>query len=586
MSGWPLLSIAVKFRARAVYTEISKGASSEITLNTRDLQQFRTLPSANTSDTYFNKSQKVLEDLINRITVAELASATRIYTFTDTILEAKLAELEKDYTEGSKYAAGLPLTLDSGEEILAKYPREALAEWKPVENQLNAALNQARALMESHRNEVPQISSNREITRLRDEGTNISQRLTRLQNAQNTASAVARTNVQRAENFETQGKNSIAAARQFLENNKFDEAHNQVERASTYYTNSLELQENPELRKALMSVIVPLNVEITLIERSYVEREVREIVNTARDTYFEGNLERAENQLTGAQDIWAKISSETNPEVDYWLTIIRGALTLRSGRTIPITAPLYPEMSQLLSAAEKNYNEGVQLLKSSQRKVAEEKLTLARAKTQEVRLMFPVNQDAGILELKIDKVIDPVNFEASFQQRFVTAVSGTKRGLFQSFADLQDLAAIYPDYRGMSAAIYQAEIDMGLRAPPPDTRAIRRSEELLAAAQRLFRAGIRSQFPTVLDNVNEALRLNPNNVLALQLKDQVQTAMGTAAVSPDDIYTEQEYIRAVTALQNGQKILAMSIVERLMQMPRNRDSVRIKNLRQRIEASM
>jgi hypothetical protein len=213
-------------------------------------------------------------------------------------------------------------------------------------------------------------------------------------------------------------------------------------------------------------------------------------------------------------------------------------------------------------------------------------LAYAKEKTQEVRLMFPINQEASILELKIDQVIDPKAFEMTFRQRFAAAIAGTKNRSVQSFADLQDLAVINPNYPSMKAALAQAEIDMGRRPAPPDTRALRRSEELASVADRLFRANVRSQFPIVLENVNEALRLNPNNLRASQLKEQVETALGRSAISAEDIMTEQEYLRAVQELQNGNKVLALSIVQRLLQTPKNQSSVRINALLQRIQASM
>ena len=198
--------------------------------------------------------------------------------------------------------------------------------------------------------------------------------------------------------------------------------------------------------------------------------------------------------------------------------------------------------------------------------------------------MFPVNQDAGILELQIDQVIDPKAFSENFNQRFQIAVDGARRGSLESFADLQNLAYINPNYPGINAALVQAEIAMGIRPAPPDPRRLARSNELAAAAQRMFQANVRSQYPLVLENVNEALRLNPNNTLAMQLKDRVQVAMGSAQAA--DSYTEQEYIRAVTEFQSGNNLLALSIVQRLLQRPENRNSVRLNELLQRIQSNM
>ncbi|GMO44513.1 MAG: hypothetical protein Ta2B_25450 [Termitinemataceae bacterium] len=573
--------------AKNTYKGLTNETEKAIAENDKDAVRYKTITATNKGSQYFDKSHRVLEDILRSLNVGEVKRATKSYTLITAVLDSKINDMDKLFNEGNTLAAGVPLNLDTGETVNAKYPRQALVQWNTVEEELNSSIDLSRTMLEDHRAEPPRVANNADITRLRSQAAVLSQRLARLQTTERGAAALARSNLTQAENLEKQGDNAIAQARRSLYANNFSDAHNQVERASVNYADSLNLQENPRLRSALMSVVVPLNAEITLAERAYVENEVQVLISSARDTYFEGNFERAEQQLVRAENRWASVSTDNHDELNYWLTIVRGALTLRSGRNIPITAPLYPEMSQLLSSAQKNYNEGVRLLSTNQRSDGIQKLTVARQKTQEVRLMFPVNQDAGILELKIDRVIDPKSFDQAFQQRFAAAIAGTKRRSIESYADLQNLAAINPGYSGMNAALVQAEIDMGIRPPPPDTRALRRSAELVAAAQRLFQAQIRSQYPVALSNVNDALRLNPNNIEAIQLKDRIQTAMGAnAAVSAEDIQTEQEYIRAVNALQNNNKLLAMSIVERLLQNPKNKSSVRINDLKRRIDASM
>jgi hypothetical protein len=257
---------------------------------------------------------------------------------------------------------------------------------------------------------------------------------------------------------------------------------------------------------------------------------------------------------------------------------------MRSGRTISPIAPLYPEMSQLLSNARINYEEGVRLINDNRRDAGLRMFDIARRQTQEVRLMFPVNQEASILELQIGRITDPAAFNQTFSQRLQTALAGIRRGSLESFADLQDLAQINPRYPGINSALVQAEIDLGMRPAPPDTRRTSRSNELAAAARRMFEANISSQYPLVLENANEALRLNPNNTLAMQIKDRVQVAMGSAQAI--DSYTEQEYLRAVRELQNGNNLLALSIVQRLLQRAENRDSVRLNELLRRIQTNM
>jgi hypothetical protein len=241
-------------------------------------------------------------------------------------------------------------------------------------------------------------------------------------------------------------------------------------------------------------------------------------------------------------------------------------------------------MSQLLSDARKIYDEGVRLLNGGRRQDGVARLNEAKFKTQEVRLMFPVNQDAGILELQIDQVIDPSAFNSSFQRRLNEAVAGTRRGSVQSFADLQNLAQINPRFPGIQNAVNQAEIDMGYRPPPPDPRNLARSNELTTQAQQIIDRNVRAEFPIALEQLNQALLLNPNNTQAMSQKDRVQTLLGGGGSVVLSNTAEREYQRAVQELQQGNTIVALSIVQQLLQNPQNRNSTRLLELQRRIES--
>jgi hypothetical protein len=247
---------------------------------------------------------------------------------------------------------------------------------------------------------------------------------------------------------------------------------------------------------------------------------------------------------------------------------------------------LYPEVSQLLNDAQRNYNDGVSLIKFDSRDSGMQKFAIAREKTREVKLMFPVNQEAGMLELKINQVIDPNAFEETFRQRFITAVAGAKRGSMESYIDLENLSSINPKYSGIQAALAEAKYDVGLMPRPIDTKIINNSNDLARRAQQLLAGNVRSQYAGVLDLVNQALQLNPNNALAMQIKDRVQLAIGSGNVVVSDQATEQEYLRAVREFQQGNNILALSIVRRLLQNQNNKNDERINALYKRISATM
>jgi tetratricopeptide (TPR) repeat protein len=199
--------------------------------------------------------------------------------------------------------------------------------------------------------------------------------------------------------------------------------------------------------------------------------------------------------------------------------------------------------------------------------------------------MFPINEEAGLLDLRMDQIADPAVFNASFQQRLNAAVSGTKQKSTQAYADLQNLAVINPRYPGMRTILDQAEIDMGIRPPPPDPRDLAQSAELTSQALAIINANVRVQFEVAKEQLSQAIRLNPNNSAASEALDRVNNLIGGNDTIVLTNNAEAEYQRAVRELQQGNTIVAMSIVQQLLQDPRNRTS-RILDLQRRIESML
>jgi hypothetical protein len=243
-------------------------------------------------------------------------------------------------------------------------------------------------------------------------------------------------------------------------------------------------------------------------------------------------------------------------------------------------------MSQLLSQARRSYDEGVRLINAGSRSQGLAKFEEARLKTREVKLMFPLNQEAGILELRMDQYTDTAAFNATFEQRLRTAINGTKQRSVESFADLQNLAEINPGYPGMRGIVTQAEIDMGYRPPPPNPRDLARSRELTASASRILDTNNTTMFEVALSQINEAITLNPENIEATRVKDRLLNRMsvpGGIVLTSED---EAEYQRALRDLQAGNTLIARAIVERLLQNPRNRNITKLVELQRRIQLAL
>ncbi|MDR2303643.1 MAG: hypothetical protein LBE10_03545 [Treponema sp.] len=534
--------------------------------------------------TVLREAGDILTGFKDSFSMGEEEAALRYFRIANGELERRVGERRNEFAEADRFFQGISQVREDGTVTVAHYPSEALALVAQMDSRLDADLAAAGETLALYDAEPPGAPAG--ITDLRSQAEALQGELTSLRTRGNSIASQARTQIAQAETYRIDGERLYQEARNALAGNNFDIARDRIQRATDRYNESLAIQESSSLRQDWDTQVVTLGAEIHRMENEVIIRDVRELVNNARTVYFSGNFEQAEDLLIRAQNRWRITNVDEDTEVSYWLTVVRGALSLHSGRTIPATAPLFAEMSQLLSNANKSYNEGVRLIDGNQRREGIAKFAEARQKTQEVKLIFPVNQEAGILELRMDQLTDPAAFNESFARRFNEAVAGTKpnRRSLESFAELQNLAEINPGYPGIQAAIRQAEIDMGYRPPDPDPRAVARSRELADAAGRIVEANNRLQYEVALEQLNEALSLNPNNTVAMNLKDRVQTELGGRGNIVLDSNTEQEYQRAVRELQSGNTLMALAIVQQLLQDPKNRNSTRIQELQRRIQS--
>jgi hypothetical protein len=525
----------------------------------------------------------LFENMDANIFILENAAAIREYTIANGDLQGRITKWKDLFAEANRYFAGI-FRSNADEAPAARYPREALELFTRIDRESDQGLADGRALIARYKEEPLRFFRDPRIAALHNSALSMAEELEDLRISVLALEQAARTQTLRAEALKLEGDRLHREARTALAQGNFDAARDSALQAGERYDASLAIQESPAIRRVRDADLIALGAEITRLENEATVREVRSLVNSARDAYFEGKFETAEEHLVRAMNRWRSLNPEEDPELSYWLTVVRGARSLRAGRVIPPTAPLYPEMSQLLNDARKNYEDGIRLINENRREEGLDRFVEARRKTREVRLMFPLNQEASLLELRMDQVMDPAAFNASFQRRLNEALAGAKGGSVESFADLQNLSEINSAYPGIRDLLIQAEIDVGYRPAPPDPRSLARSGELTATAQGIIDRNLRSQFPVALEQLNQALALDPSNSLAMSLKDRVQTELGGSGSAVLNSAAEREYQRAVQALQQGNTLVAMTIVRQLLQDDQNRNSRRILDLQRRIES--
>ena len=532
---------------------------------------------------YVDDVSLLLKEIEAEVFASGINSAAAQYAIAEKELARTVALRNIDLENARSLLDGIP---NPDSTPGPRYPAESIPAFKSTETTAFADAANTNILLGSLRSEDPSVLADARIIALTAAVRDSASKLQALQAAARSAALDAAERVRQAEVARLEAERRYEEARSALGRLNFDLARERLQRSGERFDASLAIQDAPALRADRDRRLLALSSEITKTENEVVVRDVRRLIIEARQSYFAGTFDRAEESLVQAQSRWKTTNVEDEPEVVYWLTLVRGALSIKTGRTIPVTAPLFAEMSQLLSFAHRYYEEGRQLLAARRKTEALARFDDAKKKIQEVKILYPINQEAGLLELRIDQVIDPEAFNAVFRRRLSEAQAKMKDKPQEGYSELQDLYEINPRYTGLKAIIEKAEIDLGLRLPPPNRAALTRSSDLTNAARRIVDANLRGQFPVALEQLNEALKLNPNNEQAVSLKDRIQTDVGGQAAVVLSNVAEKEYQRAVQELQKGNTIAALAIVEQLLRDPENKNSPRIIELQRRIQSRL
>ena len=533
-----------------------------------------------------NDANELVAALGARFRNMEYNSALRRYTIATGDLELRVKEREAEYGEGNALVTGVSRQTEWGGSYTAYYPTEGLAVLTRMNVNLEPDIRDAGALVDQFGEEDQDTLARAEISSFYGLSRNLLSRLLNLQANSAGIMASAGEQVQRASSLRFEGDRLFQAAQTALNRDDFDAARNSLTRATEQYRASRAIQESDSLRITWDTQVVKLNEDIDRKQNEVIVLYVRNQVTAARNYYFAGNIDQAETALINAQNRWRITNTTEHTDVEYWLGLVRGAMSLQSNRTIAPTAPLYAEMSQLLSEARRNYNEGVALLNSGRRQEGLARFSDAMDKTREVRLMFPLNHDARLLELRIEQQTDSTAFNAAFRERINEAIAGTRPNVrnLQSYADLQDLAEINPQYPNLRAILNQAEIDMGYRPPPPNPADLARSAELTGSAEAIVNSRDTTRYPLARTQLEEAIRLNPNNAQAQRILDQVLiVTVGTNTIAiPRDV--QDQYDVAYRFYTQGNYLQADAILQRLLQNPANQRYTIILELKRRNDA--
>ncbi len=519
------------------------------------------------------------------------------------VAELRLAGYEKAYlaaetlvTESSDLISGVPAddaqasaaangdaenTVDF--QALYRYPDKALEQLQKVKNTVNRLLTDISGVDTAIIAERAEIRNSSEVAAASDHSDDLKSRSSALLARSDSLITKAREQIFTAEKLRQEGERRLEDSRTLTQRAQFAAAKERLEQAAAKFDDSLSYLENPVLRNYRDVEIPRLYSEIQVAENNLVVKQVREYLTQAKSSYSQGAFPVAQSILIKAQSRWADTNVETNPEVEYWLTLTQTALSVTSGRVIASTDPLYVEMNQYLNQARDDFQKAKAAYDSGRTSDADTYFAGAEQSLLYVQQFFPFNEDARVLNLKINQYRDPKQFEEVFGNDFRTARSLISSNPQKAYIDLRDLAAIYPNYPGLKAAITEAEYAAGIKVRPPDPQKLARSTELYKLAYDIVSRNVRSEFNVALSYLDEAISLNPNNNDAIRLKDRISTDVGGTASAVMSSADQQLYNEAVSEFTAGNYLKALIIVENLLKNPDNQRNPKLIDLKERIE---
>ena len=497
--------------------------------------------------------------------------------------ERRFRGYEEQFGQAVELQDGEAVTTETGTR-LAKYPARARDSYLSLMEDLEDLDQGVGTLLSDVLRKAEEDPRNIELKNANDSLQSLDERTANLQAELEPRLEDARQEALLAERYKREGLQRYLDARADVGAGRYDAAVENIEIATERLDNSLTYQEDAEVRRIRSKELIELAERIREERTEKVIVEVRELIEEGRRRYAQGDFTGAEQRFRTAQDEWLDAFAEENEEVNFWLELVRSAVDATTGRTIAQTDPLYKEMSQLYNLALGNFDAGRQLIEQGRVGEANEPLDRAENRLLKILFPFPFNAKARVLTLRILQLRDAEAFSASITDKYNKAMSRRGESPQEAYADLKDIEQILPTYPGLQNAIANLEVALGFRIPPPDPAKIARSRDLYLEAKAVWDRQQSFLFEDALDNLDEAISLDPDNRSAVVLKDQLLRAVGggvTIVLPPEDqrllqqaqqLYLERRYFEALV------------IVEQLLRKPANQTNADILELEKRIRA--
>ena len=481
------------------------------------------------------------------------------------------------------YLEGIPSDQDD-QAIAYIYPERSLEELTLLREDNRALLGVITIYLQQFRQMRQEIPQKQALDFFLDRAEEILRILEQDYNEYERIANRADQNIIQAERFLNEGEYRFSQAENALSRNDFRQAVQELTTAQNLFVQALSYNEDLLSRVETDNRIAELQERILFEENREVIRYVRENVNEGKSLYLQGRYAQSEIVLLRAESRWYTTNTDENSEINYWLNLVRAALSVESGRTIEDTEPLYAEMTQFLNLAFSNFERGKRLIEQENVTDGLRFLDQADQNLNEILIPMPLNQAASVLKLKIQQLKDPDLFREIFSEKYNSAVSRLRSATDEAYIELKDLSEIEPDYPGIQRAIYNAEILLGIRVPPPDPADLRESADLYQKAFSIVEGNVRSQFPVALAQLDRAIELNPENSDAIELKDRIQLDAGGQTTIILSSAAQSLFKNAEEKYINGEYFEAYAIVQQLLNDRDNASYPPLQDLKRRIES--
>jgi len=201
---------------------------------------------------------------------------------------------------------------------------------------------------------------------------------------------------------------------------------------------------------------------------------------------------------------------------------------------------------------------------------------------------YPYNEDANILNWRITRIEDIDKYNRDIRDTINNARTDINTpAAADAYSDLQTIKKLEPNYPGLDALIYQAEINLGLRTPPQTVEKRNLALDLYNEALDLYNTGDLTRFSDALDRLNQALIINPTYTDARELRNTINSEKGgtitTTLSSSEDM---QFYLQAVKLVGDDRSEQALLIIRRLWNNEANRNYKGLVDLKATVERSL